>query len=97
MSNNNVKQVIVFRKDLLKGEKSIRKGKFAAQCAHASVSAILSLFKKEDLYSSTNEKPIGTSFSLNAFEDSPFYNWINGNYAKITLPSRQIPEVELLD
>ena len=35
----NVKQVIVFRKDLLKGDTSIRKGKFAAQVAHATVSA----------------------------------------------------------
>lgn len=33
------KQVIVFRKNLLKGDCAIRKGKFAAQVAHASVGA----------------------------------------------------------
>lgn len=93
MNENNVKQVIVFRKDLLKGDKAIRKGKFAAQCSHASTSAVLSLFKKDNIYSSnselmrilTNEKPIGTTFSLNAFENSPFYQWINGYYTKICL------------
>ena len=34
------KQVIVFRKDLLKGEHAIGKGKFAAQVAHASMGAL---------------------------------------------------------
>ena len=36
-----VKQVIVFRKDLLKGEHAVRKGKIAAQVAHASLCALL--------------------------------------------------------
>lgn len=93
MNKNNVKQVIVFRKDLLKGNKAIRKGKFAAQCAHASTSAVLSLFNTEDIYSLndelmrilTNEKPIGKVFSLNSFENTPFYQWINGYYTKICL------------
>ena len=39
------KQVIIFRKDLLKGENGIRKGKFGAQCAHASLCAFLSWFE----------------------------------------------------
>jgi len=42
-----VKQVIVFRKDLLKGENGIRKGKFAGQVAHASLMAFLSHFNWE--------------------------------------------------
>ena len=45
-SNNKdraVKQVIVFRKDLLKGDHAIRKGKFAAQVAHGSLGALLKL------------------------------------------------------
>ena len=85
MNKNNVKQVIVFRKDLLKGDKSIRKGKFAAQCAHASTSAVLSLFHTEDIYSLNDEKTIGKVFSLNSFEKTPFYQWINGYYTKICL------------
>ena len=42
----NTKQVIVFRKDLLKGPNAIRKGKFGAQVAHASLSSLLELFHK---------------------------------------------------
>lgn len=40
------KQVIIFRKDLLKSENGIRKGKFGAQCAHASLCAFLSSFEQ---------------------------------------------------
>ena len=40
----NTKQVIVFRKDLLKGPNAIRKGKFGAQVAHASLGSLLKLF-----------------------------------------------------
>ena len=40
----NTKQVIVFRKDLLKGLNAIRKGKFGAQVAHASLSSLLKFF-----------------------------------------------------
>lgn len=43
----NTKQVIVFRKDLLKGEHAIRKGKFAGQVAHASMASLLKLFTIE--------------------------------------------------
>ena len=95
MNENNVKQVIVFRKDLLKGDKAIRKGKFAAQCAHASTSAILSLFKKQNIYSSDNEKLVGTNLYINTFNDDPFYQWINGYYTKICLSVEN--EEELLE
>ena len=76
--NNKVKQVIVFRKDLLKGEKSIRKGKFAAQCAHASTSAVLSLFDENN----TDNTLI---LHLKCDENTPFYQWVNGFYTKICL------------
>ena len=46
--NRKVKQVIVFRKDLINGEKfSISSGKIGAQCAHASNAALLKLFEKK--------------------------------------------------
>lgn len=83
MNENNVKQVIVFRKDLLKGDKAIRKGKFAAQCAHASTSAILSIFNKE-VHVIDNEQ-LGVSFELYSDNKEPFYQWINGCYTKICL------------
>lgn len=45
------KQVIIFCKDLLKGENGIRKGKFGAQCAHASLCAFYSttVFQTSDV------------------------------------------------
>lgn len=39
MFDMETKQIIVFRKDLLKGEHGIRKGKFAGQVVHASLGA----------------------------------------------------------
>lgn len=52
------KQVIIFRKDLLKGENSIRKGKFGAQCAHASLCAFLSSFEQN------SSNPLGSDKQL---------------------------------
>lgn len=88
------KQVIIFRKDLLKGENGIRKGKFGAQCAHASLCAFLSWFEmkkshtiegglyepNQQSFEMTYEEPIGEN------EDKGLYNnWTNGIYTKVVL------------
>ncbi len=93
MNENNVKQVIVFRKDLLKGDKAIRKGKFAAQCAHASTSCVISIFNKKE-HIIDNEQ-LGISFELYSDNKEPFYQWINGCYTKICLSVEN--EKELLE
>lgn len=75
------KQVIVFRKDLLKGEHGIRKGKFAGQVAHASLCALLACFEKERL-SSSDGTP-ATRFRATFEDGSILDNWLNGIYTKV--------------
>lgn len=82
------KQVIVFRKDLLKGQHGIRKGKFAAQCAHASIGAVLDLMDK------TRTKG-GTEYYLKFKDGSCFDKWFNGAFAKVCLGVED--EKELLE
>ncbi len=77
---NNVKQVIVFRKDLLKGEHAIRKGKFAAQCCHASLGALLKLATRND-NKYLNAHSILFEFKTNSILDQ----WLNGIFTKICL------------
>ena len=71
--NRKVKQVIVFRKDLINGEKfSISSGKIGAQCAHASNAALLKLFEKKDNKYEVDIEP-------NGYLDI----WLNGIFTKI--------------
>lgn len=78
LSSDNVKQVIVFRKDLLKGEHAIRKGKFAAQCCHASLGALLKYFEKSE---SGNAIEYQVAFEKGTVLDK----WLNGIFTKICL------------
>lgn len=83
------KQVIIFRKDLLKGENGIRKGKFGAQCAHASLCAFLSYFeqKSNNLLDSDRhlfELKYKESTGINE-EEGIYNNWTNGIYTKVVL------------
>ena len=73
-----VKQVIVFRKDLLKGQDAIRKGKFAGQVSHASTAALLSCFRKreaDDMYCYDVEFKKGTYLDT----------WLNGVFTKVVV------------
>lgn len=81
---NETKQVIVFRKDLLKGENAIRKGKFGAQCAHASLAALLTYFSKyeHDFYDSPNLKEC-CEYNVVFDKNSILDNWLNGTFTKI--------------
>lgn len=73
-----VKQVIVFRKDLLKGQDAIRKGKFAGQVAHASLAAVLSCFRKR--------KAAGMSCYDVEFADGSYLDtWFNGIFTKVVV------------
>lgn len=77
--NNNVKQVIVFRHDLLKGNNTIRKGKFAAQCCHASINSFLKLF------SIVNYPDDRTKYTLSFTKDSIVDAWLNGIFTKVVV------------
>lgn len=86
-----VKQIIVFRKDLLKGEKSIRKGKLGAQVAHASVGSLLQLSTKE-----TSGEHSTIKFEIE--KGDVLDKWLNGIFTKICLSVENDKElVELFD
>lgn len=83
------KQVIIFRKDLLKGENGIRKGKFGAQCAHASLCAFLSYFEwKKNNVLETGQQSFELSYKESIDSDGEegiYNNWVNGIYTKVVL------------
>ena len=87
----NTKQVIVFRKDLLKGPNAIRKGKFGAQCAHASLGALLTLFsvyKQELVRLGTFDVEPGKiqyEYNLTFGKDSILNDWLNGKFTKVVV------------
>jgi len=76
----NTKQVIVFRKDLLKGEHSIRKGKVAAQVAHASLGALLNWASRSHIPTKTGYRG---SIEFYFDNDSILDKWLNGIFTKI--------------
>ena len=88
----HTKQVIVFRKDLLKGPNAIRKGKFGAQCAHASLGSLLKLFniyKQEPvrLGLSGNVEPGQTQYKYSVIfgENTVLDDWLNSKFTKIVV------------
>ena len=74
------KQVIVFRKDLLKGEHSLRKGKIAAQVAHASLGALLKWASRSHV---PNKNGYRASIEFYFDNGSILDKWLNGIFTKI--------------
>ena len=99
----NTKQVIVFRKDLLKGPNAIRKGKFGAQCAHASLGALLKLFsvyKQELVRLGTFDVEPGKiqyEYNLTFGKDSILDDWLNGKFTKVVVSVDSDEELVALD
>ena len=83
MEDRKTKQVIVFRKDLLKGEHSLRKGKIAAQVAHASLAALLKLSHKEEHTNGFLSNDKYTTIEFEFKPDSILDKWLNGIFTKI--------------
>lgn len=74
MSNYDVKQVIVMRKDL-----NMRKGKMVAQGAHASMAVILNMMSK-----SPGERIDGSKFTVMSLYAEGYVDaWLSGKFAKI--------------
>lgn len=69
---SNIKQVIVVRKDL-----NMRKGKIAAQAAHASMKVFLDVASVE-----YNEQE---GWQLTSWLTTPMAEWLNSSFAKICL------------
>ena len=89
----NTKQVIVFRKDLLKGPNAIRKGKFGAQVAHASLGALLQLFNKIEYHQTNLINGTLTTDATQTFyrycvdfsNNSVLNDWLNGKFTKVVV------------
>ena len=88
MEERTVKQVIVFRKDLIKGEKAVRKGKLMAQASHASLGAVLSMMERISHYN-TDESEEATlekiEYKISFEPNSILDKWLNGIFTKICL------------
>lgn len=76
-----VKQVIVFRHDLLK---NLRKGKIAAQVAHASLGALLKMFNKEECIDDYDNSKYIHCY-VNIQPNDILDKWLNGIFTKICL------------
>lgn len=87
MNDNNIKQVIVWRNDL-----KVRKGKFAAQVAHASIGALL-----KASYKTVIGPDVGCP-ECDAYlfaKDSVAAEWLNTQFTKIVVQVNS--EQELLE
>lgn len=73
----NVKQVIVVRKDL-----NMRMGKVAVQVAHASMKVILDWMENKDLVMG-NGNIVGFEKKLTFLKGSPMDQWLNGVFKKV--------------
>ncbi|MEZ4317390.1 MAG: aminoacyl-tRNA hydrolase [Myxococcota bacterium] len=69
----SAKQVLVYRRDL-----KMRKGKIAAQCAHASMAVFF-------------QRNQGTARELRVPLDGPMASWVGGRFAKICLSVEDEP------
>lgn len=84
-----VKQVLIVRKDLIKGPSAVRRGKMMAQTAHASVGALMKYFEKDICTSLPNgllepgQKQV--QFHAKASLGSPLNLWLNGLFTKVTV------------
>lgn len=89
MEERQVKQVIVFRKDLRKGEHAVRLGKVIAQCCHASLGALLKMFNKIPTYSEKdnegNCEVDSVEYSVKFQPNSVLDKWLNERFTKICL------------
>jgi PTH2 family peptidyl-tRNA hydrolase len=87
-----IKQVLVVRKDL-----NMRKGKIAAQCAHASMKVLLDLMTK-DVYAHESEDPslslTKTTYSFAAKHGTPLHLWLEGSFAKVCVSVNSEAELD---
>ncbi len=89
-----IKQVLVVRKDL-----NMRKGKIAAQCAHASMKVLLDAMTKNRVQHFDAAQPGGpiesyTDWTLKVNSGTPLDLWLNGSFAKICVSVNSEAELD---
>jgi len=92
-----VKQVLVVRKDL-----NMRKGKIAAQGAHASMKVLLDAMKQNRVQhfnavvhgGSTEPYESYTDWTLRVDDGTPLELWLNGSFAKICVSVNSEAELD---
>jgi PTH2 family peptidyl-tRNA hydrolase len=81
MMSELVKQVVVVRKDL-----NMRKGKLAAQVAHASMKVLLDgMFQNHNKLSWSDPKTDFHEWKLLVTDKDPLYEWLTGRFTKIVV------------
>jgi PTH2 family peptidyl-tRNA hydrolase len=83
----DVKQVIVVRKDL-----NMRKGKLAAQVAHASMLSLLAHMNTE-----RSDSGIGNIWSLFVIDGSPLQKWLEGPFKKVVVGVDSFEELQKIE
>lgn len=83
MQLDYTKQVIVIRKDL-----NMRKGKLAAQAAHAATAAVLHNLARVLLYK--------LMYKLGIKASNPLFHWVNGNFTKICVSVNSEAELDTI-
>ena len=80
MEKDYVKQVIVIRKDL-----KMRKGKIAAQAAHAAMKVILDRMKVQEYAKESTIWEGCMVWHMTVFESEPMHRWLKGAFTKIVV------------
>jgi len=80
MENDYVKQIIVIRKDL-----NMRKGKIAAQAAHAAMKVLLDRMKIDEFAKESTIWEGCYVWHMTIFESEPMMRWLKGAFTKVVV------------
>jgi len=80
MEHDFVKQVIVIRKDL-----NMRKGKLAAQAAHASMKVLLDRMLTQEYAEKSTYWEHCLVWYMPVYDSEPMHRWLKGSFTKVVV------------